>query len=221
MKYSVKDALTRQFDLIPVDRLGQKITIIGAGAVGGWAALTLARMGFLNLTVIDFDRCSVENMNCQPWRIKDIGRPKVEVIQEMIRDISEVDIEAVNDRFTGKDLGGIVISSVDSMEVRRMIWESQRSASHVIDPRMGAEVCALYVMRPDHELDTKAYEKTLYSDNAAVQEPCTRKATAYCAMPLAGLVCAQVKAIATGNPYSRITQWDIPAGDFKSWRVES
>lgn len=220
MKYSVKDALTRQFDIIPIDRLGMKITIVGAGAVGGWTAITLARMGFLNLTVIDFDKVTVENMNCQPWRIQDIGFPKVDSLQEMIRDFTDCSIEVVNDRFTGKNLQGIVISAVDSMEARRMIWESQRSASHVIDPRMGAEVCALYVMRPGHEKDMISYEKTLYSDSNAVAEPCTRKSTAYCAMPLSGLVAAQVKAIATGQRYSRITQWDIMAGDLKSWPVE-
>ena len=65
--------LTRQLDLIPIAVLGTRITIIGAGAVGGWTSLALAKMGFSNITVFDYDVVEVENLNCQLYGPKHLG----------------------------------------------------------------------------------------------------------------------------------------------------
>lgn len=214
--------LTRQLDLLPVSCLGEEITIIGAGAIGGWTALALSKMGFGNITVLDDDEVSIENMNCQFFRHKDVGRKKVDALKELVFEFSGLRIEGLFSRFTSlsDSRRGIVISAVDSMSARKAIWEVHRgslSTKMIIDPRMGAESALLYVMNPMSIKDQEAYEKVLYSDDDAVSEPCTRKSTAYCALPLSGLVAAQVKAIVRGEKYSRVTQWDIPKGAFQAW----
>ena len=213
--------LTRQLDLLPIAVLGEPIHIIGAGAIGGWTALALSKMGFGNLSVWDDDKVSIENMNCQFFRHKDVGRMKVDALAELVRDFSGIDIMAIPLRYTGTALPGIVITAVDSMEARKTIWDAHVGRAprtrRIIDPRMGAESALLYVMDPMGDADKLSYAKTLYTDDNAVREPCTRKSTAYCALPLSGLVAAQVKSLVTGNPYSRITQWDIPKGGFQAW----
>ena len=212
--YGSDDHLTRQADLIPFEVLSTPITIIGAGAIGSWVTLSLAKMGFNHLVVFDGDEVTVENMNCQFFPYKAIGHNKVEYLRRLVSGFANVNIVGMNTHFdpalhnlTGK----IVISSVDSMEARKMIWAQAKHASvdYFIDPRMGAESSLLYVMQPTSTKDRTSYEKTLYSDDNAVQERCTAKATIYTANLLAGQVCKAVKDIVVEKPYTRISQWNI------------
>ncbi len=217
--------LTRQLDIIPVDVLGERITIIGAGAIGSFVTLSLAKMGFTNITVFDDDKIEVENMNCQFYRHTDIGSEKVVALADLVHSFTEVRIEAIAKRYEGGTFPGIVISAVDSMAVRRLVWENHcmkaPMTKAVVDPRMGAENALMYVMNPMSEKDTQTYEKTLYSDSEAVAERCTAKATIYTATMLAGLVAKAVKNLAKGDKYPRTTMWSIAEDDFKSWSSSS
>lgn len=215
--------LTRQLDILPVSALGKRITIIGAGAVGGWTALALAKMGFSDLSVYDPDVVEVENLNAQIYGRAHIGAPKVAALKDIVRRHADTEIIVYNSFYEGMfAIPGIVISAVDSMAARKTIWRAHAGlgagTEMILDPRMGAETAVLYVMNPMDQKDDDAYSKTLHSDQEAVQEPCTRKATAYCALALAGLVAAQVKSLAVGASYARITQWKIPEGAYQDWR---
>lgn len=203
--------LTRQLDLIPLENLGQKITIIGAGAIGSHTALALARMGFGNLEIWDYDVVSEENMNNQGYYIDQIGTSKVEALASMIKRAMGFDVKVVNDIYTGNQetlAGSIVIAAVDSMTARKIIWKAvkESTATMFIDPRMGAESALLYVRRPD---EVKSYEATLYTDDQAVRESCTAKSTIYCANLLSGIVVKAVKDIVLGENYTRTVEWSI------------
>lgn len=213
--------LTRQLDIIPIAVLGEQITIIGAGAIGSFTALSLAKMGFSNIRVIDYDKIEVENMNCQFYRFSDIGKHKVTALKELVKDFTNVEIEAIVDKYTGGTFPGIVISAVDSMAVRKLVWDSHKNlgvaTKYIIDPRMGAEVALLYTMCPMKDEDVEDYEATLYDDKDAVQERCTAKSTMYTACMLSGLVAKAVKDVVTKNPYPRVATWAIKENAFQSW----
>lgn len=215
------DHLTRQMDLIPMKSLGRPITVIGAGAIGSFSVLALVKMGFYNVTVYDFDRVSVENMNCQWFRFSDIGKLKVEALRSLIEDFTRTQIKIKAEKFDGtQKLEGIVIASVDSMAVRQTIWDHVRenlTVPWLIDPRMAAEYALSFTMNPHDDADVKSYETTLYSDRGAVQEPCTAKATMYTATMIAGHVAKQVKDIVTNGDYARVTHWDIALNNYQSW----
>ena len=204
-------------DIIPLGILGEKITVIGAGAIGGWAVLALAKMGFSNITVYDFDKVDTVNLNSQFYRVKDVGQPKVTALANLVMDFTGVQIVARNEKYTGGTFPGTVIAAVDSMAVRKLIWQEHAGKSPltrmIIDPRMGAEQALLYAMNPNIEKDREDYAKTLYSDTEAVQERCTAKATIYTANLLSGLVVKCVKDILTKPDYLRCAQWDIAAND--------
>lgn len=213
--------LTRQMDIIPLSALGEQITIIGAGAIGGWTTLSLAKMGFGRITVFDHDEVGIENMNAQLYRFQDIGMPKVFALAGLIEDFTGVRINAIQGRYEKGVFPGIVISAVDSMEARKVIWQNHAgqaaTTKAVIDPRMGAETALLYTMSPTSLQDCTEYPNSLYSDDQAVQERCTAKATVYTAGMIAGLVCKAVKNIVTGNPYPRTVQWSIKHNQFNCW----
>ena len=209
--------LTRQMDLIPLKCLDKKINIIGAGAIGSFTALSLAKMGFKDITVFDDDIIDVENMNCQFFRHTDIGKPKVIALQELINDFTGITIEIINDRWTGAKLNGIVIAAVDSMEVRKQIFDTHYKLGFqtdlIIDPRMGAEVALLASYKPLNIEEGLTYSKTLYTDAEAVQERCTAKSTIYGALSLSGMVCSLVKAFVTDNEFPRWKTYDIAKFD--------
>ncbi len=62
------------------------ITIVGIGAVGGYAAEGLARAGIGRLRLVDFDTIQPSNINRQILALENnIGKAKVEVAQERIQ----------------------------------------------------------------------------------------------------------------------------------------
>jgi molybdopterin/thiamine biosynthesis adenylyltransferase len=202
-------------DLIPIRILGEKITIIGAGAIGSWVALSLAKMGFGDITVYDHDVVDTVNLNSQFYPMGTVGNSKVVALANLIKDFTGTSITIKYEKYEKGVFPGIVIAAVDSMAVRKTIWENHRIAGFqtkaVIDPRMGAESALLYCMNPTDPKDQADYAKSLYTDDSAVQERCTAKATIYTANLLAGLVVKAVKDRLTKPDYLRSAMWDIAA----------
>lgn len=216
--------LTRQLDIVPMEILSTPITIVGAGAIGGWCTLALAKMGFANITVYDFDQVDEVNLNSQFYRTSDVGKYKVDALKSLVQDFTGVEITALNRRYRDDVFdSGILIAAVDSMEVRRSMWEAHVNEPTmlraIIDPRMGAETALLFVMQPQNPHDQKAYVNSLYTDANAVHERCTAKATIYTANLLSGLVVKAVKDILTRPDYLRTAQWNIAENEFFGWKA--
>ncbi len=72
------------------DFLGKKVTIIGCGAIGGYVAEMLAKMGVVRQTLIDFDPFEHENAvktTCLYRVPKDSGKNKAKVLAERLNDL--------------------------------------------------------------------------------------------------------------------------------------
>ncbi len=64
------------------------VLVAGLGGVGGYAAEALGRAGIGRLTLLDHDVVSPSNLNRQLLALRStLGRPKVEVMAERLRDI--------------------------------------------------------------------------------------------------------------------------------------
>ncbi len=72
----------------------KRVAIAGMGGVGGAHLLTLARLGVEKFYIADFDTFEIANINRQAGAgMSTLGRPKVDVLSEMARDINpEADI---------------------------------------------------------------------------------------------------------------------------------
>ncbi len=67
----------------------KKVALFGVGGVGSYAAEALARCGVGHIELIDSDRVSVSNINRQLCALTStLGRLKVEVVAERLRDIN-------------------------------------------------------------------------------------------------------------------------------------
>ncbi len=216
--------LIRQYEIIPENVLHTEINIIGAGAIGSFTTLALAKMGFFRLTVWDPDKIEIENMNCQFYRVSDIESNKAQALNSLVKDFTGIDIAYHPSKYEQGTLSGIVISAVDSMAVRKQIWENHKhklKPKLIIDPRMGAEFGLVFAMKPAKQQDIDAYETQLYSDEEAVTERCTAKATMYTACMLSGHVAKIVKDFLANSQYSRITQWDIGKNAMQAFPEQS
>ena len=215
---SVPDATLRyrrQLDLLPLDKLDVPITVIGAGAVGSFTTLTLAKMGCSNLTVFDDDIVSEHNLPNQFFRLEDLGKRKVEALADLIRSFEGIEITTVPRRFDGGRLSGIVIGAVDSMASRQLIWNAVRFDPGVrvfIDARMGGLVSIVRPVRPCDAGDVRRYEATLHADDDAVQEPCTARAILFTVLAIASTVARLVRLDLVGQELPREVVQDHALG---------
>ncbi len=172
----------RQLDLFSPDAFGEKeVHIVGVGATGSWVALTLAKMGIQNLHLWDFDEVESHNLPNQCFRLKDVGRPKVDALAEIIRESTGIEATAHNAAVTGEtSLKGIVFLLVDSMDVRQDIWQGaikfKLPVELMVETRMAIDNGRVYTIRPSNPGDIKAWEATLYSDDEAEESPCSSRA---------------------------------------------
>lgn len=219
-----EDRLIRQFDLIPADALNKRVLVVGAGAVGSFTVLTLAKMGISNITVVDFDTIDVANMNCQFYRTEDINKPKVVALHSLVKAFTDVAIKFLPIKIDEKTQLGefdIVISAVDSMSVRKLLWEKYKGKGvFFLDARMGGESILMYSIKSSDAKDITDYETTLYSDDDAVAERCTAKATMYTVNLIAGLMGKAVKDFITNNSYTRIVMWNVKENAYLGFNKE-
>ena len=100
------------------------VTVVGLGAVGGYALEGLARAGINHFRLVDFDKVCLTNINRQVLALEStLGRPKVEVARDRVKDINPdcrvetldlfVDAETVDQvLFPQPDL---IIDAIDSL----------------------------------------------------------------------------------------------------------
>lgn len=105
---------------------GASVAMVGAGALGGPAAMYLAAAGVGALTIIDDDVVALSNLQRQVlFATDDVGAPKVDVASARLGALNpDVAIAAVQERLTAANaqalLGGadIVVDGSDSFTTR-------------------------------------------------------------------------------------------------------
>ena len=196
----------RQRDILPWEKLhAATVTVIGAGAVGSFTALSLVKMGVGTVEVYDHDTVSVENLGPQWFRVCDLGRFKVDALAEQLAAFGG-NVVAHPEKFVAQPVSGIVVATVDSMDARIAIWRHIRKTRRVelyLDARMGAEVGKVFANRPQDPEDCRAYETELYPSTEAFRAPCTARSTIYCAAGLSAFLAATVGNHLAGRRYRR------------------
>lgn len=73
------------------------VAVAGCGGLGSNIAISLVRSGVGHLIIADFDKVELSNLNRQQFVREDIGKPKVEVLAEHLKNINpEVKITAID-----------------------------------------------------------------------------------------------------------------------------
>ena len=110
----------------------QKILLIGLGGVGSYALEALIRNGFSNITVIDYDKIDITNLNRQLITTsKNIGTSKVIAAILRAKEINpDIKIDGQDMRLTTENIDMIlkldydyIIDACDSLEVKFALME--------------------------------------------------------------------------------------------------
>ncbi len=127
--------LAKSYEVFQPENVAERIHIIGCGAGGSTIAELLARYGLTNMVLYDDDIVDSHNIANQMYRAHDIGRPKVEALADILKeinpDIVEGGLTLVNDRYTDQRLSGYVFLCVDRIETRKEIVTMHRNNPNI------------------------------------------------------------------------------------------
>ena len=197
-----------------------KIVIIGAGSTGSYISLTLAKLGFDNIKVIDFDKIEEQNIPNQFYALKDVGVLKTKALKKMINDFTGTQIETENIKITESyefdlELNSLIILCVDNMTARKLVYEKIKEFPiKLIDTRMGGEGYQIYTINLENEEEKKEYETRLKAKTT--EAPCGEKATIYTILSIASECCNIVKKLDKGESYPKALKREL-----KNYRILS
>lgn len=111
-QYIRLEALLGEEQLITLQN--RRVAVIGCGAVGSFTLEPLARCGIMDITVVDFDKFELSNLNRQLLAThQSIGRVKVEVAKERILSINPVCKVTALNTFVDKNNVEEIIKGMD------------------------------------------------------------------------------------------------------------
>ena len=127
----------------------KKIHIIGCGATGSHLAVELVKLGANNLVLWDFDIVNPHNITNQIWTTEDIGKKKNEALIEHLLLINpELKNKIkIKEKWTDELLDGIIFNCVDSVELRKAIYETNQYNPNIkimFDPRLGSTTGSVF-----------------------------------------------------------------------------
>lgn len=166
--------------------LDKDVLVVGAGGIGSWVTLCLARIG-CRISLYDDDTIEIHNLGGQFLLMGDIGEKKVNSVYDLCGALcGEIIIYPEDSKYTNTSMtNNIVISAVDNMATRKIIFEKWLDTykddqdALFIDGRLLAEDYQVYGVTPD---GAEAYRATLFDDNDIPTEDCTFKATTHCSL---------------------------------------
>lgn len=165
-----------------------EITVGGAGSIGSWLLLFLARIGY-TIYLYEMDRVEAHNIGGQLYGQDDIGATKQESIRRRLQDLAmHQQVESVGKYEAGSFVTPISFSCFDNMEARQLMFEKWKESivedqlNLFVDGRLTAESFQMYIVTPER---IDAYEETLFEDDDIEDLPCSYKSTSHVAAMLA------------------------------------
>ena len=172
-------------------------------------AICMAKVGFRDITVMDFDIIEEHNipnqfLPCTPGAFKVDGLH--DLMHAMIPEGSEYAFSYHSHLFDEEvsiQPYTVFISAVDSMTVRQIMWDRVLNESDLgtlfVDARMGVDTMQLYLVDLLNEDAIDFYQTTLFPEEEAEEIPCTSKASMYLSLVIAGMLTNAVTKFFMGH----------------------
>jgi molybdopterin/thiamine biosynthesis adenylyltransferase len=202
----------RQSGLVDASILKTQIVVIGAGGIGSFTTLALAKMGFEDITVWDYDMVEEHNLPNQFYPSGLVGQAKVSALARVVKDFTDIEISTVKGEYKGEPINGLVVMAVDSMSARKLIFDSNINREECIgfiDGRMGGNQLEVYSVLKKNTLDARLYKRTLCTDAKAADVRCTEKAVMYNVLTIASWVANQARLMLSDKEYKRALILDL------------
>ncbi|MDE7240678.1 sulfur carrier protein ThiS adenylyltransferase ThiF [Desulfovibrio sp.] len=128
---ALREGLARYFTPDELARLrAARVGIAGAGGLGSNVALMLARSGVEDMLIVDHDVVDASNLNRQQFWPRHVGRPKVEALGELLRELNpHIRLELVKARLDEATLPGLLpscpiwVEALDAADTKTLLVE--------------------------------------------------------------------------------------------------
>lgn len=200
--------LSRHISVFNPAAVKDDIHIIGVGATGSFVAMMFARMGVPVINIYDFDDVEIHNIPNQYYDTGDLGKLKAEALADKLRLINpDITVNVGKEAVTPEDvskMSGYLFSLVDSMKVRKELWEAAKANKDLInvwESRLGSDQARVYSLPIKSGLDYARYEQDFYDDDNAEVSACGTSITVLpIVMMTASLMMVQFIDLVMDNP---------------------
>ncbi|RYD04214.1 hypothetical protein N752_15330 [Desulforamulus aquiferis] len=117
----------------------KRIGLAGAGGLGSNCAQMLVRCGFRKLTLVDFDKIEMSNLNRQFFFMSQVGQPKVEALKKNLLDINpDLEIRLFENKIEPANVAQFfydcdaVVEALDSPVYKRLVVESYLGSGKLV-----------------------------------------------------------------------------------------
>ena len=215
---TIPNRYDRQTSILPVDKLQEiSLLIVGVGAIGRPTSLLASATGFGSIGICDPDTVEPHNLAAQGYKESDVGRKKVIALSSemeatnsetryihLVREFDETMFDQVLDvsPAVGRNRKLVVISCVDSIDVRKEIWEAASKHSSLelfLDARMSGPVLQVYGAQKGWS-SFAYYPTSLFPSDEAFQAPCSARSMLYPCYTIAGMLVSQISNWMRGLP---------------------
>ena len=179
------------------------VVIIGAGSTGSFLTMMLAKMGIMDVTVIDYDKVEEKNLCNQLYGYSDVGKNKVDALKDVIKNMSGITIKAENVKVDENyefvpDMNTIYVTCVDNVETRKTILSLlENYPVTLIDPGFNAETFGLHCYDMSNHEHVEECNKRL---ELPVEPPvCGMKGITYTICSLASEISVIIKKMSSNN----------------------
>lgn len=193
-------------------------TICGAGGIGSWASLIIARFDPRTVSIFDDDIVEAVNMAGQLYKTTDIGAYKVDAVIHTIQHFTDRYFNGFRERVDAATHLGydVTLCGFDNMEARKVAYQAWcRSAGPdalFMDVRMSADAIQIFTFTRDDKAAMQKYEdEWLFSDQEADATSCSFKQTTYVAALCSGFIgnlIVQYAQSKIGIPMTFKTEYD-------------
>lgn len=200
------------------------LAIVGVGSIGSFLALSLNKLGFENIVVIDHDRVEEHNVPTQIYSNSHIGKHKTIALVELLTGNISSYIGKVTP--TNKINTDIVFVCVDSLSQRKNILKSVLESNKkygvpklLIDGRMHRLVFEVYTIVLDDEESLKGYKESLNQEGYG--GACTEKGIIQNTLAVTAVMIEQLRKVLEGDKYSEVIISDFERFKFISSNISS
>lgn len=205
-----EESRSRHSGLVTLEELDLPVTIIGAGSIGSFATLALAKMGCADLTVYDDDEVEIQNIGCQIYGEDHVGSRKSFSCADIVRLLTGIKVQHRQHRWSKNDGARVVVCAVDSNDERKRIWKVLQESDVVqlfIDGRMGGELMGVYVVDMTDTDRMKAYDRVL--GRKVDPLPCSERSIVYNTFGISAIIARHLKEFVKGQevPFETIMDY--------------
>lgn len=193
----------RQQDIFDREKASMPILVIGAGSLGSWTVLGLAKLGFKDITVWDNDKVELHNIpnqfftpgDAEESEVNGPALKKVVALWSHTEHFTGITIVPCFGRFTHQAIDQeLVIVTPDNMQTRKSVFMrciGHNKVKYFIDGRMGGQAYRVYANNPNNTAAKEFYLSKWIPDSQGAEEECTARGVGYnavmCAMEIVNI----------------------------------